>query len=230
MLLTVHLRGEYLIYSLIYNDAGVLSFVSRGVDNFFNGESGTTVEDWYEQQTDFINEYYVTIDNIYKNLYKQKYVVHEGFELHNGFIREVYQKTEVPEGYIGIYSYDDFKKIADSCPASTTKLTSLNYGLTEETQASYILMNDIVLPAGYETALGFYGVLDGNGYTISGIQKPLFRVIGDPIIKNLGLQVNYTDDLKDGECDYGVVARGFCEFEDMISDTRNYKARIDTVT
>lgn len=227
MLLTVHLRGEYLIYSLIYNDAGALSFLSREVDNYINGESGTTIEDWYHQQTDFINKYYEIIDNIYKNLYKQKYVVHEGFELHNGFIREVYQKTEVPEGYIGIYSYEDFKKIADSCPASTTKYTSLNYGLTEETQASYILMNDIALPAGYETALGFYGVLDGNGYTISGIQKPLFSVIGDPVIKNLGLQVNYTDDLKDGECDYGVVARAFCEFEDMTSDIPNYKARID---
>lgn len=205
MLLATHLRGEYLIYSLNQNDAGVLSAISRWVDEHLK-DKDQTVKKWYNSQADTIEEHYNTINGIFERLMKQKYVVHQGFELHDGFIVEVEKKTEVPTGYIGVYSFEDFNKIAESCP-SDTFITSIYDGKTELNSAKYILMNDITFPAEYDSAGVFYGVLDGNGYTMHNLSAPLFLRIADATVVNLGMEVNYHVDLEDNECNYGAIAR-----------------------
>ena len=204
MLLTTHARGEYLIYSLKTKDGGLLSVISNWVDEYLKDEN-ETVKAWYDGQVDYFEKYYGQIDSLFAVLSRQKYVVHKGFELHDGFIVEVEQKTEVPEGYIGIYSYADFAKIAESCPEDTT-FTSLRIHDNEVNTASYILMNDITFPADYQSAGAFYGVLDGNGYTMYGVSKPLF-LYANATVCNLGIEVNYTTPDYDKERSYGAIAR-----------------------
>lgn len=205
MLLATHLRGEYLIYSLNQNDAGVLSAISRWVDEHVKKED-QTVKKWYNAQADRCEEYYNIVNGIFDRLMKQKFVVHNGFELHDGFIVEIEKQTTVPEGYIGVYSFEDFKRIADSCP-SDASITSVRDGRTEWNTSKYILMNDITMPAEYDSAGVFYGVLDGNGYTMHNVSVPLFVRVADATVKNLGLEVSYDADLEDNECNYGAVAR-----------------------
>lgn len=121
-------------------------------------------------------------------------VVHPLFRLRNGFVKKVERLTEVPAGYIPIYSYEDFKVIADSCP-STTSVTSGYLPLTQANQAKYILMDDIVMPDSYDSAAVFAGVLDGNGYTIKNVSMPLFGRLINATVKNLAMEVDctYTD-------------------------------------
>ena len=77
--------------------------------------------------------------------------------------------TEVPEGYIGIYTKEDLEKINDNMAGN------------------YILMNDIEIPGGgvdlnnsnviisnfntigVFTSTAFSGILDGNGYMVSNL-------------------------------------------------------------
>ncbi|MGM9636451.1 MAG: hypothetical protein ACI3YK_00530 [Eubacteriales bacterium] len=205
MLLATHLRGEYLIYSLNYNDAGVLSQLSRWTDDYFRDEN-QTIKSWYQGQTDTCEKYYNMVNNVFSRLLSQKYVVHNGFELHDGFIVEIEQLDTVPDGYIGVYSFDDFKKIADSCP-SDAFITSIYDVKTEYNTAKYILMNDIVCPEEYDSAGAFYGVLDGNGYTMKNLSKPLFIRVGNATIRNLGVEINCTMDTDDGELTFGAIAQ-----------------------
>lgn len=205
MLLATHLRGEYLIYSLNYNDAGVLSQLTRWIDDYFS-DGNQTIQKWYNGQTDTCEKYYDMVNNVFSRLLSQKYVVHSGFELHDGFIVEIEQLDTVPEGYIGVYSFDDFKQIADSCP-SDAFITSIYDVKTEYNTARYILMNDIVCPEEYDSAGAFYGVLDGNGYTMKNLSKPLFVRVGNATIRNLGVEINCTMDTDDGELTFGAIAQ-----------------------
>ena len=102
--------------------------------------------------------------------------------------------------------FDDFKKIADSCP-SDAHLTSIDAKANEYNTAKYILMNDIVCPSDYDSAGAFYGVLDGNGYTMKNLSKPLFITIASATVKNLGLEINYTIDSDLNEFYYGAIAQ-----------------------
>lgn len=204
MLIATHLRGEYLIYSLNYNDAGVLSEVTKFLDS--KVEENKSIKNWYNTQVEYCEKYYTMVNEIFDRLTRNKFVVEGGFELHDGFIIEIEQKDSVPEGYIGVYSYEDFKKIADSCP-SDAFITSIYDVETEFNTAKYILMNDIALPADFDPAGAFYGVFDGNGYTIKGLNKNLFMTIGKATIKNLGLEINYTTDTNDTEYSFGAIAR-----------------------
>ena len=72
MLLATHLRGEYLIYSLNQNDAGVLSVISRWIDEHLK-DKDQTVKKWYNGQADTIEEYYNILNSIFDRLMKQKY-------------------------------------------------------------------------------------------------------------------------------------------------------------
>ena len=89
-----------------------------------------------------------------------------GYALADGsagdFIVPIQQKTEVPEGWIGIYDYWDL------------------VGIENNMSGKYILMKDISLGT-WSRAIGgktssdgqhtaFKGVFDGNGHTISGLQ------------------------------------------------------------
>lgn len=198
LLLTTHSRGEYALYSLTHNEAGVLSDVTKYLNK---KEYEKDSEDWYKEQKACIEEYYEKLNSIFARG-KQF-----DFELHNGFIVPVNQKDEVPEGYIGIYSFDDFYNIALNCP---DRLTSMDNGLNEINSAKYILMNDIVCPSDYETATIFGGILDGNGYTIHNVGKPLFGELLNAVVINLGLEVSYANDYEtdiDNEMRYGALAK-----------------------
>lgn len=206
MLLSTHLRGEYLIYQLNYNDAGILSTFTRFFDQNIKNKSNS-IQDWYEKQTKTCEEYYNMITGLFGGLLKPPAVIDTGFNLHNGFIVPVDQKTTVPEGYIGVYSFDDLKKIADSCPSSY--IQSPNHSIkTEFNTAKYILMNDITCPAEYDSAAIFYGVIDGNGYTIRNLSKPLFIQIDEATIKNLGFEINcvHVEDMMETEYSFGAIA------------------------
>ncbi len=228
MLLATHLRGEYLIYSLNYNDAGVLSQITKWADEYFKDED-QTIKRWYEDQADYCEEYYTKVNDLFDRLLQQKYVVHNGFELHDGFITEIEQLDTVPDGYIGVYTFADFKQIADSCP-SDAFITSIYDQETEFNTAKYILMNDITCPAEYDTAGAFYGVLDGNGYTMHNLSKPLFGYVGNATIKNLGLEISYTIDTEDKEYYFGAIAscpNGFNNENGVYIDNCFVKGNVD---
>ncbi|MBQ8287605.1 MAG: M4 family metallopeptidase [Clostridia bacterium] len=152
----------------------------------------------YGVERDLI-EFYTTIPAPADTEGTTDYVVQDGFKLKNGFVKAVDQVSEVPEGYVGIYTFEDFKVIADHCP-SDGDITTFNIPVNEYNSARYILMNDISLPENYDSALIFAGVLDGNGYTIHNIDKPLFIYLMGAKIKNLGVDVDYElidDELKE---------------------------------
>lgn len=74
----------------------------------------------------------------------------------DGFIEPVKQLTEVPEGYVGIYTAEEFKSMYDT-------------GKTN----NYILMNDIDLSA-YSPWIPIYnleGTFDGNGHSVTGLKQ-----------------------------------------------------------
>ncbi len=203
MLISTHLRGEHLIYSLVYNDGGVLSALTRWMDEYRGEQS---ISKWYNAQVERCELYYRMVDDLFIRLTDQKFVVQNGFELHDGFIEEIEQLNQVPEGYIGVYSFNDFKKIADSCP-SDAHITSIYNVETEFNTAKYILMNDIDFPADYDSAGAFYGVLDGNGYTMRNLSEPLFLRIGNATIRNLGMEIRHTIDTEDQEYYFGTIAK-----------------------
>jgi len=95
-------------------------------------------------------------------------VVHPDFALTDGFVEPVERLNEAPEGYIPIFTPEEFAKI----------------GLNPA--ASYILMADIDL-AGREWSLisDFSGILDGNGCTVSNASDALFGTIQGGTVKNL---------------------------------------------
>lgn len=204
MLMAVHLRGEYLMYSLNQNDAGILSAVMSLLDCF--KDSSESVNGWYRRQVERFQSSHKQVNMVLENLYQQEKVVHEGVALYDGFIVAVKQRTEVPAGYVGIYSFEDFDRIAQSCPSDTV-ITTITDITNELTTGKYILMNDITFPAEYDAAAVFCGTLDGNGYTMHNVSRPIFCFIGNATVTNLGLEVNYREDLEDEGCTFGAIAQ-----------------------
>ncbi len=152
-----------------------------------------------------------------------------GFELHDGFIKPVEQQTEVPSGYIGVYTYEDLRQIADSCP-SDSHMTSRDPLKTEFNTAKYILMNDIEMASDHDSAAIFYGVIDGNGYTIRNLNRPLFLHIADATIVNLGMEIHHQIDTEDNEYIFGTVAGyvdGFFNDEGVVIDNCFVKGTVD---
>lgn len=115
---------------------------------------------------------------------------------------------EVPEGYTPIRSVDDL------------------YGINNNPEGNYILMNDIDLSQtapggewdfgnGWKPIDDFSGTLNGNGYRIMNMtiygtdnnkhQFGLFAKLRGVIIKNLGL-VNININITDAECIGGIAA------------------------
>ena len=200
-LLSIHVRGEYLIYSLRYNDSGIISEVKKLCELL----NKPVTQEWYDEQTSTIAQHYQRVNQLFLKLGTVRFVVQDGFELHNGFIEEVRQQKTVPDGYIGIYSYEDFKQISDSCP-SNTQWTSSGSHITDEISAKYILMNDITLPADHDPAGFFYGTVDGNGYTIH-TQDALFcELWGEVVIENLGIEIQYNANMEDKSHTFGAIA------------------------
>lgn len=63
MLLFTHARGEYLIYQLLVNDAGILSDFTILFDMFKN--SNETTESWYKGQVDVLIRYFDILNNMF---------------------------------------------------------------------------------------------------------------------------------------------------------------------
>lgn len=128
---------------------------------------------------------------------------------------DVTPKTEVPEGYTGIYDISDLA------------------GIKSNLEGNYILMNDIDMSEtaeggdmdagnGWSPIQNFAGVLDGNGYRIKNMHifgemdtqyVGLFGYLSGATIENLGLvdvdiDVTYTEGLYCGGV-AGYVAGGF---------------------
>lgn len=57
LLLVTHARGEYLIYQLLINDAGVLSSLRTDRES---------ADEWYNSQIDVLNRYYEILDGIFE--------------------------------------------------------------------------------------------------------------------------------------------------------------------
>lgn len=97
-------------------------------------------------------------------------VVNPDFQLSNGFIEPVDQVKSTPEGFIPITTAEEFDKIR------------LNGA------ANYILMNDIDLSGiDWEHISAFSGILDGNGYTVSGASEELIWSLEGGTVRNLGV-------------------------------------------
>lgn len=180
MLLYTHLRGEY------------CNVESR------NERNDEGADEYYAGVCKLLNKYDEAIQYVFQP--EDTFVVNELFELTDGFIVPVEQKTEVPKGYIGVYSFADLEKIKG--PEPTTQLKKNEYNT-----AKYILMNDITCPVGYESINYFAGTLDGNGYTIYGVGVPVFNYIESATICNLGLDIAFVVDYEDMEANYGGIAK-----------------------
>ncbi len=134
------------------------------------------------------------------------YVVHDKFELYDKFISPVTQQETVPDGWVGISSFEDLQKIAEE----TEKEKNDRNALTEANQKNYILMDHIVCPSGYESIPVLAGCLDGNGYSISNVSEPLFVELIGGEVRNLGIVTSHITDCEthtpEEEVVYGVLA------------------------
>ena len=63
MLIVTHARGEYLVYQMLINDAGLLSDFKALFDAF--KEPGETTESWYNGQISVMLEYYDILNSIF---------------------------------------------------------------------------------------------------------------------------------------------------------------------
>lgn len=62
MLISAHIRGEYLLHSLLVNDAGILSDLMVLFDRF--KDENETMDAWYSRQITCLTEYYEIIDRM----------------------------------------------------------------------------------------------------------------------------------------------------------------------
>lgn len=88
-----------------------------------------------------------------------------------GFMQKGDSKTEVPKGYIGIYSVEDL------------------YQIKENKKGKYILMADLDASGSAWKSVDLEGTFDGNYHIISGLNSCLFNEFqGGGTIQNLGLE------------------------------------------
>lgn len=64
MLISTHARGEYLVYQLLVNDAGLLSDF-RVLFDYFK-EPGETTDSWYAKQIDCMTDYYDILEGMFE--------------------------------------------------------------------------------------------------------------------------------------------------------------------
>lgn len=157
-------------------------------------------EKYYEAAALNLSAYAAALEEIFAP--QSLTVVHEEFELYNGFIVPVEQKTEVPEGYTPIYSYEDLKKI--SIPTADDLKT---LRVDDYRDVKGIVMEDFYMPDGYDSIYRFYGELDGNGHMIHNVSKPLFEQMMGGQVRNLGLVLSGDLEITTGRgSDQGAIA------------------------
>lgn len=77
--------------------------------------------------------------------------------------------TEVPEGYIGIYTKEDLEKINDNMTGNYILMNDIDIpgGGVDQNSSNAIIPNFATI--GGFTATAFSGILDGNGYMVSNL-------------------------------------------------------------
>ncbi len=115
--------------------------------------------------------------------------------------------TEVPEGYIGIYTKEDLEKINDNMAGKYILMNDIHIpgGGIEQNNSNAIISNFDTIN-GNLTSTAFSGILDGNGYMISNLYIENFgglfyKVTGT--IRNLDV---YAVILSDGQDSIGGIA------------------------
>lgn len=103
-------------------------------------------------------------------------------EYTNVEIEEPLHKTEVPDGYVGIYTVDDFDYVRNM------------------ENGSFILMNDIDMSGiNWVSDIELTGIFDGNNYSINNFRTPVsfFHRLTNGTIKNLKMNVSIDGKLID---------------------------------
>ena len=94
----------------------------------------------------------------------------------------------LPADYDGAYVTATFKSLTEGGTIITSSTTSVTYS----SNGHYILVDDIdasvVANLYSETEPAFAGTFDGNGHTISGLTKPLFKEVTGGVVKNVMLK------------------------------------------
>lgn len=124
-------------------------------------------------------------------------VISPDFTLTDGFIVPVERQTTVPDGYIGISTAEEFNKIRLNSSANyilmddidLSSLAEWKYVDTIKPFRDYDGIIELTVPV-HETPLDFEGVLDGNGFTVSGFETRLFEEIETAEIRNLAVELN----------------------------------------
>lgn len=141
----------------------------------------------------------------------------------NDFIVPVNRITNVPAGYIGIYTSQDLQNIANNL------------------SGNYIIMNDLNMdgaeyyPIG-DDANSFKGVLDGNGYTISNLKintsRTLVGLLGknDGTVKNIRIaDLIISGDIYTSGIVFGTIAgNNGGKIENCYFDTGSIKINVKT--
>jgi len=82
----------------------------------------------------------------------------------SGFIMPVEQKTEVPEGYIGIYTKTDLNNIRNDLKANYILMNDIEFTKEDFQEGGEFPQNWIPIEGEFE------GIFDGNGYKICGLK------------------------------------------------------------
>lgn len=118
--------------------------------------------------------------------------------------------SEVPDGYIGIYTPDDLKNV------------------TLNTTANYIIMNDIDMSGTtFDSIENFTGIFNGNNYEIQNYKSnyPIFKSISDATIENLHFTDAIVEQSKDGKDVGGIIGTDAFKTTNRISNC-TYRGKI----
>lgn len=146
------------------------------------------------------------------------------------------QQSEVPNGFIGIYSAEDLNNIRNY-PSGGSYILMNDIDLTSETAegGSYFNNGNGWIPIGDENA-PFAGVFDGNGHKISGLKisiqsdqriyAGLFGYAKNAKILNLGMEANkvYTKNSSTSSATGEVYAGGIVGFGYNVTITNSYNS------
>ena len=92
----------------------------------------------------------------------------------------------VPDDYDGAYVTATFTSLSEGVITITSSTTSVTYS----PNGHYILVDDISASVleNFNSATAFTGIFDGNGYTITGLTHPLFKIVDGGVVKNVMLK------------------------------------------
>lgn len=154
MLIMSHVRGEYLVYKLLINDAGLLSDFQALFDSFKAPED--TIDNWYTKQTNYFTKYYNIINKM--------------FDLSNmEIVHGQYDVSDIPGGAVEfnghhyyIYNFDVFSADKSNTWENALKYCKENNGylatISSPEENEFIF--EYMKQQGYESA--YFGLSDSE--------------------------------------------------------------------